>query len=297
MTSLSKNPLNILFIGVFENYFRSTNTSQLLSFKKLGHRVVGYNYRDKAAAIGIPERDTHLIQTVREHKFDLVVYSKCNQVDFKVFEEINKLTTTCLWFMDPLGTYNEEMKTKTQLVDYICCDKKNVLEEAQKLNPNAFYVCEGFDARNDKPHDVEKEHDVTFIGNMYGNRIEILRALNRPINVVSTAYGKEHSLTVSKSKINLNFCTGDGASDRVYKVLAAKGFLLTDDWHARAEIFTDKEDLVIFKDINDLNDKIEFYLARPGEAKRIAEKGHHTVQKYTRDHWAHQITEIYKEII
>ena len=69
MTNLSK-PLKILFIGVFENYFRSTNTSQLLCFKKLGHEIVGYNYREKAAKIGILERDKHLISTVKENKFD-----------------------------------------------------------------------------------------------------------------------------------------------------------------------------------------------------------------------------------
>jgi len=292
----SFKPLKILFIGVFEKYFRSTNTSQLLSFKKLGHRVVGYNYREKAAKIGSSERDTHLIQTVREHKFDLVVYSKCNQVDFKVFEEINKSTTTCLWFMDPLGTYNEEMRTKTQLVDYICCDKKNVLKEAQKFNSNAFYVCEGFDARNDRPHDVEKEDDITFIGNIYGDRLKKLKALNRPVNVISAAYGKEHSLAVSKSKINLNFCTGDGASDRVYKVLAARGFLLTDDWCGRSEMFTDEKDMVMFKDIEDLNNKIEFYLSNSSQAAQIAEQGYQTVQNYTRDHWAKRIIEIYEQI-
>ena len=40
--------MKILFVGVFDNNRRSTNTSQLLSFKRLGHEVVGYNYRQRA---------------------------------------------------------------------------------------------------------------------------------------------------------------------------------------------------------------------------------------------------------
>lgn len=297
MTSLSKPQIKLLFVGVFENNFRSTNTSQLLSFKSTGTNVVGYNYRDKAAQIGNNERDEHLIQVVKQNNFDLVVYSKCNQVGYHVFEEINKLTATCLWFMDPLQTYNEEMRIKTALVDYFCCDKINVLQQAKLINKHSFLVPEGFDSRNDTPHEhILKEQDVTFIGNVYGSRSQILQSINRPVNIVSSAFGKNHSIEVSKSKINLNFCTSDGASDRVYKVLAAKGFLLSDDWKGRSETFEDLKDLVIFKNVPDLNEKIEYYLSNPEETKAIAEHGYQTVQKYTRDAWAKRIIEINNEI-
>jgi len=246
--------------------------------------------------MGAYQRDLHLIQTIKDNNFDLVVYSKCNQVGFNVFEEINKVATTCLWFMDPLISYSEEMRMKTKLVDYFCCDKKNVLEEAQKINSNSFYVCEGFDSRNDKPHDVPLEHDVTFIGNPYGDRQKILKEIKAKLSVISNAYGKNHAIEVSKSKINLNFCTADGASDRVYKILAAKGFLLTDDWEGRSDLFEDNKDLVIFKDIDDLNTKIEFYLDNPQAALEIAEQGFETVQDFTRIKWAEKVVHIYEQI-
>ena len=43
-----------------------------------------------------------------------------------------------------------------------------------EINNNSFYVCEGFDSRNDVPHDIPKTNDVTFIGNIYGNRKDIV---------------------------------------------------------------------------------------------------------------------------
>ena len=126
------NKYKVLFVGVFDRDKKSTNTSQLISFKKLGHDIVGYNYRHKAQSIGNIARDEHLINEIKNNNYDLVVFSKCNVVSEKVFAEATNKTKTCLWFMDPLSTYDQEMKNKTKLVSYLCCDKANVLEEAKK---------------------------------------------------------------------------------------------------------------------------------------------------------------------
>ena len=198
--------------------------------------------------------------------------------------------------MDPLITYNKEMQIKTSLVDYFCCDKKDVLQLAKTINKNSYHVFEGFDSKNDFPIDCIKEHDVTFIGNIYGDRKDKLASITTKVNVVSNAFGRKHADVVSRSKINLNFCTSNGASDRVYKTLAAKGFLLTDDWEGRDEIFKDNQDLVIYKDIDDLNNKIEFYLDNWEQAEAIANHGYKTVQKFTRSSWAKRIIQLYEQI-
>lgn len=283
------NSSRILFVGVFDRSKRSTNTSQLLSFKRLGHDVVGYNYRQKALEIGNEARDNHLIETVRNGNFDLVIYSKCNQVSESVFLEINKISKTCLWFMDPLLSYDNEMREKTALVDYFCCDKYNVLLEAKKINKNTTQICEGYDETVDKPYVLEKEYDVSFIGNIYGNREEIMKNINHNVNLFSNVYGSEHAKIVSKSWINLNFCTSEGASDRVYKIMAAGGFLLTNDWEGRAKNFVENEDLMIFQDTNDLNNKIESCLKNKMLLNKIAESGKRKVSQFNRINWAKKV--------
>ena len=288
--------MKILFVGVFDREGKSTNVSQILSLKKLDHEVSGYNYRQKAVLIGNEGRDKDLISTVKNRNFDLVIYSKCNVVSLETFREINKYTKTCLWFMDPLISYNQEIRSKTALVDYFCCDKENVLEEALKINNNSFHVCEGFDSNIEKPHNIEKQYDVSFIGNIYGDRADLLGKIKRPVEIISNAYGKKHAVEVSKSKINLNFCTSKGASDRVYKILAAAGFLLTDDWINRDKCFVDGEHCVIFDNIEDLNEKISYYLNNPKEAAKIASNGHKAVQKFNRLNWAKQIVGLYDRI-
>tara|TARA_B100000131_G_scaffold115538_1_gene112549 strand:+ start:239 stop:1105 length:867 start_codon:yes stop_codon:yes gene_type:complete len=284
--------MKILFVGVFDTDRRSTNTSQLLSFKRLGHEVVGYNYRQRAQLIGRRERDLHLYGTIQKGNFDLVVFSKCNGVSLELFKMAKTHSKTCLWFMDPLQTYDKEMRLKTQLVDYFCCDKVNVLSVAKEFNKNSFHVCEGYDEDVDKPHLVEKEYDISFIGNVYGNRATMLRAVDRKVNVINNAFGNKHSLEVSKSRINLNFCTDAGASDRVYKIMAAGGLLLSNDWEGRKEHFTNGRECVIFEDIKDLNEKIEYYLENPEMANQIAKYGQEAVKAFSRSSWATRIVEL-----
>ena len=194
--------------------------------------------------------------------------------------------------MDPLKTYNEEIKTKTGLVTFFCCDKKNVLEAAKKINKNSFYVCEGYDELVDKPHDIDKEYDISFIGNVYGTRKEILSSIESKLTLINNAYGAQHAKEVSKSRINLNLCTDNGASDRVYKIMSAGGMLLTNDWHGRSDNFVDGEDCVVFKDVSDLNEKINFYLKNKDLITEIANNGYQKVKNLNRKNWASKIVEI-----
>lgn len=288
--------MKMLFVGVFDASKKSSNTSQLLSFKKLGIKVVGYNYRDKAMKIGLQARDEHLASIVEKGDYDLVVYSKCNQVSYSTFERINKVTKTCLWFMDPMRTYDEEMRHKTCLVDYVCCDKENVVREALKLNPRTFHVCEGFDEDVDRPFDITKKYDVGFIGNIYGDRAQQIRDVNKEVKIFNNVYGIDHAKAVSQTKINLNFCTDLGASDRVYKTMAAGGFLLTNDWTNREKYLTNGKDCVIFDSMEDLNKKIEYYLENPEERMKISKEGYKTIQQFNRLNWAKRIVELFHNV-
>ena len=102
-----------------------------------------------------------------------------------------------------------------------------------------------------------------------------------------------HSEIVSRTKINLNLCTASGASDRIYKVLGAGGFLLTNDWDGREEMFKDGKEIVIYQDAADLNDKIKFFLANQQAREEIANNGHSAVQKYNRRQWAKHLVKYY----
>ncbi len=289
--------VKILFIGVFDTANRSTNNAQLRGFLKQKAEVIGINFREKRAQIGPEALDQLIIDTCKARSPDLVVFSKCAELDTRVFRECSEITTTCLWWMDPLTTLQETpgMIQKAQEVSFVCTGVANTMSVFAAANPSVHYVLEGYDSLFHKPFDSAQDLDVTFIGSLHTERQQLIAQITHPVNHISNAYALDHAKTVSRSKVNLNFSTAGGASDRIYKVLGAKGFLITSDWEGRNELFKDGEDLVIYSDMSDLNEKIAYYLKNPHFRDKIREQGYKTVQGMTKDAWAAQILQIYNE--
>ena len=154
---------------------------------------------------------------------------------------------------------------------------------------------------------LEPIHDVTFIGAAYGKRIDYVRYLLRagvPLKVFGQGWGRFHDVrehwggvlsrldmirVISESRINLNFLWTSGG-DRITTVkgrtleLAACGaFQLsnhTDDFANYG--FIPDDNIAVFRDRNDLLEKIHHYLAHPRQRQDIAEKGYrHVLSQHT----------------
>jgi len=291
--------LKIVYVAVFDTTGVSTNTSQAIALQKLGHQVFCYNYRIKSRLLGDDElRDKDIVQACKKIKPDLILFAKCNEVDIDVFKCCKNIAPLGYWFADPLITYNDDQfLIKTQIADFFCGDKRNVINKALSYNSNSYLIAEGYDSLLEKPKDTPQDLDISFIGNLYGDRATNMKHIKRSVDIINNAYGSKHSEIVSRTKINLNFCTSHGASDRVYKIMGAKGFLLTDDWEGRADMFEDGVHLVIYNDFDDLNEKIEYYLKKGAERDKIREQGYKEVQQYTRYEWAKKVTEFVKQKI
>jgi len=270
----------------------STNYSQGRELANLCD-LVRFNVHEMASKLGQYGKDSELIKIVEQEKPDLLLIAKGSNVDIRVVHECNKITKTCLWFMDAFipGHWNSILIDKIKYCSFTCCDKPQAVTEGLKYNKNVYYVCEGFDHLVDKPFDLEQDINVSFIGGIYGERG---RLLPKDCQVFTSSYGEEHAKIVSRSKINLNFCTTACASDRVYKVMSAKGFLITNDWVGGQ--FIDQQDLIIFRDKQDLDNKIKYYLANKDLRDKIREQGYQSVQKYSRVNWAQNIIDIYNNL-
>ena len=99
----------------------------------------------------------------------------------------------------------------------------------------------------------------------------------------SVDYWSEMPKVFRESKINLNLTIPNiksGIPLRIWDVLGAKGFLLT---NYQAEIplyFKEGEDLVCFDGIEDLKEKTAYYLSHEKERRAIAENGYQKVKKH-----------------
>lgn len=103
-----------------------------------------------------------------------------------------------------------------------------------------------------------------------------LQILN-PVN-----YEKEMPLVFKNSKINLNITSKtieSGNPLRVLDILSCGGFCITNYQPEIAEYFEDGVELVMYSSMDDLIDKVEYYLQHEEERVYIAQNGLRKVQK------------------
>lgn len=94
-------------------------------------------------------------------------------------------------------------------------------------------------------------------------------------------YWDEMPLVFHNSKINLNITSRtieSGIPQRVFDILACGGFCLTNYQPEIAELFEDGLELVMYTDIDDMLQKVEYYLTHEEERKQIAQAGYEKVK-------------------
>ena len=99
---------------------------------------------------------------------------------------------------------------------------------------------------------------------------------------------------ISKTKINLNIgITNSGYQQRVFEILCAGGFLLTNKV-IDENLFIDKEHLVYYNDFNHLYELICYYIDKPEEIRRISNSGQQIVLE--KHQYIHRIKEIIDKV-
>ena len=90
----------------------------------------------------------------------------------------------------------------------------------------------------------------------------------------------EMPLIFNRSKINLNITARTihtGLSQRIFDVLACGGFLITNYQAELDEFFTIGKDLEVYTSLEELCDKISFYLTHDDVRTKIALSGYDTI--------------------
>jgi spore maturation protein CgeB len=151
------------------------------------------------------------------------------------------------------------------------------------------------------------DHEVSFVGTWSPQRMDLLRALAArgiPIDVFgdelwrqadgpnlryrgAACNRKDCPRIYACSKINLNITSRQLITSlpvRIFDVLAAGGFLLTDRREDIERLLTPGRDVIVYETADDLTRKIRFYLNHEDERERVRRAGRATVlANYTFD--------------
>jgi len=165
------------------------------------------------------------------------------------------------------------------------------------------------------------EIDVSFIGNIdaikcpeHRERSKFLQTLSNLLQKSNVTYRFVDSKylnfdaqveLIQKSRVNINYgCAADryelkswGLPERCYGIPACGGFLLTDRRSHATDDFIEGKEIVMFKDLGDCFEKIQYYIKSHAERRRIAEDAYKKVLgEHTYKHRAEKLMAVIQNI-
>ncbi len=170
-----------------------------------------------------------------------------------------------------------------------------------------LYLPEGANPEIHRPHNTEKTIEVSFVGQCYGNRSEIIKRL-KSLGIPVEAYGygwpngpltmDDMVRTYSKSRINLGFGGVIGLSStyclkgRDFEIPMSGGLYVT-EYHPELDKFYKMgSEIVTYKDFDELVERIRFLLSNPEKADEIRRKG---FERARREHsWEMRFEKIFQ---
>lgn len=251
-----------------------------------------------------------LIIESKKQGIDILFFDKEN--DYSIYNKIvifhnNPLTIPYINTKAKLGWYMCDLRNPAEFTgltsdfDIIfLCNKEYTKEYEKKFDTQVEYIPQcGFHIEVEIEYKRDIDWDVVFIGNItpnkyHYNRNPIIDELSKDfdIKVVSSdGYTKDSKWLYQESPFSLAISPQSKSytSNRLYNILASKGFCLTLWFPGIEELFENHKHLCWFKTPEEAKEIMEYYFTHPEKYVKIREQGYelylkeHTPQKRLND--------------
>jgi spore maturation protein CgeB len=230
------------------------------------------------------------------------------------------------WFVEDFRTLSYWKEIASCYDYFFTIQRGEFFDELLSLGVNNFYYLaqgclpEVHREINLPLEDINRySADVSFMGAGYYNRVQSFpRLLNHDFKIWGTEWALESNIgsrvknknkrldpvdivkIYNAGKINLNLHSstfhngvnpvGDFVNPRTFEIAACGGFQLVDERSELAELIEPGTEVATFNSIDDLCNKVDYYLKHENEAKSIASKGRARVLKeHTIQHRMHEM--------
>jgi spore maturation protein CgeB len=247
------------------------------------------------------------------HSIDLtiVLHDYLNDEDVAKIKQITK-SPVFLWFPDAISNFNKGMFFTAGYDRLFFCDKYIVKKLSSEIGLQTEFLPQCFSPERQKPVELTTEDqkkygcDLTNMGNLYPSRAALYKNLTsykmkfwgapppiwlnvsmlEPILMREEVIFEEKAKAIQAAKIvlnNLHPAVIDGVNKRAFEISAHCGFQIASYRPAITELFDDGKEIVCYHSLEDLKEKIDFYLKAENEVERrsIAEAGY---RRAIRDH-------------
>lgn len=187
--------------------------------------------------------------------------------------------------------YHQELQKKHN-IDIVLCS--NVLDVDNFKSGKWFPSCYPKDLIT--PLNIPKSINFGFCGNSaVPNRKEILEYLSQNLGLQwhEMVIGNDMVKLVNTYKIHFNYNTSHEINYRTFETLGCKTLLFTNYTPKLEKLFEIDKHLVVYKNLNDLRDKLKYYLNNESERLKIENSGYnHVVNNHSYDNRAKQLLSI-----
>jgi hypothetical protein len=129
------------------------------------------------------------------------------------------------------------------------------------------------------PLDTDKTVDIGFCGNVMNRGPEITFLEKYNIKKDIFVIGKSMVDSINSYKIHFNKNISDDINYRTFETTGCRTFLMTNYTPDLEKLFKIGEELIVYNDIQDLNDKVFYYLNNDAERKIIETAGYLRAKK------------------
>ena len=246
-----------------------------------------------------------ILRTVKSFNPDLIILGHTDRISIKTFEKIRTIKKDIKIikiFIDSIS--DEFFKFKNVFYDYKYLNNIFISSDPYKLKKHDLSSKVKF-----IPYPVEKKIDSLKAFNVINKEIDIFFALSHgqnrrilkpgkidereaflkkiktllPVNINSRFIGIDNKQplwgykfynTIKRSKILINLSRGKYkkhySSDRISTLIGNGCFVLNEEKNKYSDFFNNKNELINFKNAEDLKNKILYYLKRPKLRNKIA---------------------------
>jgi spore maturation protein CgeB len=308
--------------------FEETNFRS--SLEGMGHRLSAFDFMERARRDGVARMRSDLVALAGEAKPELAFFFLfTDQLDTQTIEAVGQLggCPTVNWFADDHWRFEGFSRHIAPAFDLAVTTDPDSLARYRLLADTRVHLSQW--ACNRYAYGratTELKRDVTFVGQPHGDRRETvarLQAAGFPVECWGFGWPSgalEHAEMVdvfASSRVNLNLSNSSEVpglrarlrrlldfhpppprppqiKGRNFEVPGCGGFLLTERVPHLERYFELDREVAVFDGVDDLLDKVGYWLAHEQERQRVADAGYRRVlAEHTYDH---RFAAIFKEL-
>jgi spore maturation protein CgeB len=285
---------------------------QFMQYDFLGQRIKNLNktlYQEvfhKIPAIrNIKSRKLFEIYKNNKVDFTLVLHDYLTKEEIDKIKIINK-SPIVIWFPDPISNFQKAMFFIAGYDHLFFCDKYIVNKLKEEFDLNTHFLPQCFNPNKHKnitslnTADSKKyKCDITNAGNIYPSRAALYKHLTKynfkmwgfppaiwmkvpeldDMLMKKSVFNEEKSKAFKAAKIvlnNLHPAVIDGINKRSFEICGTGALQIISDREVVYELFEVGKEIVTYKNLEDLINKIDYYIdpVNNKEREKIAEAGY-----------------------